>query len=337
MESLLDAAIARRQRHVDDSRRTPHPKNAYRLLDGFREGAPRWVLDVYGSTLVAFDHVSSEPDDAVRELAALARRKLPFLRAVVHKPKAAKDPTVRRGEVVSGVEADLCRVIEEDGVRYAIRLLAHHDASFYLDTRELRTFVRSECEGKRVLNAFAYTGSIGVAARAAPAREVVQTDRSKAFLTVAKDSYALNGYAIDRASFVAGDFFDVAAQLRKRRALFDMVILDPPLFADSARGRVDLVATFGRLVDKVRPLVGDGGRLVLVNNALFVSGAEMMASVEAIVAGGYAQVERTIAVPEDCAPELPGAAQPPADPAPFNHATKMIVLRLSRRDARSAS
>lgn len=336
MEALLDAAIARRQRQLDESRKTPHPKTAYRLFDGFREGDPRWVLDVFGSTLVVFDHKVGDPDGEAGVIAELARKRLPFVRTAVRKPKGAKDPVARRGEVILGAEADLCRAIEEDGVRYAIRLLAHHDASFYLDTRELRTFVRSESEGKRVLNAFAYTGSIGVAARAAPAREVVQTDRSKAFLNVAKDSYALNGYEVDRASFIAGDFFDVAAQLRKRRSLFDIVIVDPPLFADSARGRVDLVATFGRLADKVRPLVGDGGRLVLVNNALFVSGAEMMRSVESIVAGGYASIERTIPIPDDCAPEVPGAAAPPADPAPFNHATKIVVLKLSRRDGRRA-
>ncbi|NUP10643.1 MAG: SAM-dependent methyltransferase [Polyangiaceae bacterium] len=343
MEQLIDGAIERRQAFVAESRRTPHPKNAFRLFDGFREGAPRFVLDVYGTSLVVFDHGDPEEEGAgvesARALADLVISKLPFLKTAVHKPKGVRDPILRRGSLLAGDEAELCRAIEEDGVRYAIRLLLHHDASFYLDTRNLRAFVREQAPGKRVLNAFAYTGSVGVAAAAAGAKAVVQTDRSKLFLNVAKDSNALNGLPVARPSFLAGDYFDVTAQLRKKNELFDLVILDPPLFADSARGRVDLEATYGRLVDKVRPVVGDGGLLVLVNNALFVSGIAFMQSIDAIVGQGYAKLEKTISVPEDCAPVTDDASEAklPADPAPFNHATKIAVLRLNRRDARRAS
>ena len=48
--------------------------------------------------------------------------------------------------------------------------------------------------GKTVLNTFAYTGSLGVAARAGGAARVVHLDLSRAFLNVAKDSYARNGF-----------------------------------------------------------------------------------------------------------------------------------------------
>lgn len=336
MEDWIDDAIARRAELVGEASKTPHSKKAFRLFDGFREGRPRFVLDVYGTTLVVFDHAEADaPREEPEAVARIVMKKIPTLRTAVHKPKTARDAILRRGTVLIGEEADVCRAIEEDGVRYAVRLLLHHDASFYLDTRNLRSFVRASSAGKRVLNAFAYTGSVGVAARAGSAREVVQTDRSKSFLNVAKDSYALNGFAVERPAFIAGDFFDVAAKLRKKEELFDLVVLDPPLFSESARGRVDLESTFVRLVDKIRPLVADGGHLIVVNNALFVSGAELMRSVDTIVAQGYAKLERTIEVPDDCAPPVKGI-ELPADPAPFNHATKIVVLGLTRRDGRTS-
>lgn len=307
------------------------------------------VLDVYGTTLVVFDHTGREPtageagtpsDSAwtpiAAELADATMARLPFLKTAIYKPRAF-DPVTGRGVMMRGDEQHVTRSVEEDGVRYAVRLLLHQDATFYLDTRNLRAFLRREAKGKRVLNTFAYSGSLGVAARAAGAKQVVQTDRSKDMLTVAKDSYALNGFAVERACFVAGDFFDVAARLRKSGDLFDLVVIDPPVFADSPRGRVDLSESFGRIVDKVRPLVGDGGRLVVVNNSLFVSGAELDATLQSVVGEAYASVEERIDIAEDCAPPRAAESAPlPADPSPYNHPTKIAVLRLKRRDGRKA-
>jgi 23S rRNA (cytosine1962-C5)-methyltransferase len=57
----------------------------------------------------------------------------------------------------------------------------HGDASFYLDTRNLRGWALEHLAGKSVLNTFAYTGSLGVAAKAAGASRVVHLDLNKTF------------------------------------------------------------------------------------------------------------------------------------------------------------
>ena len=66
--------------------------------------------------------------------------------------------------------------VVEGGVQYAIDLLMNQDASFYLDTRNLRQWLRENLEELRVLNTFAYTGSLGIAAGIGDAKEVIQTD-----------------------------------------------------------------------------------------------------------------------------------------------------------------
>jgi 23S rRNA (cytosine1962-C5)-methyltransferase len=83
----------------------------------------------------------------------------------------------------------------------------NRDASLYLDTRNLRQWALGHLEGKTVLNTFAYTGSLGVAARAAGASRVIQFDRNRLFLNVAKTTYTLNGFPIDKKDFQTGDFW----------------------------------------------------------------------------------------------------------------------------------
>ena len=90
------------------------------------------------------------------------------------------------------------------------------------------------------------------------------------------------------------------------------------------------------LINKVRPLINDGGYLVAVNNALFLSGNDYIEALEALCTEGYLQIEELIPVPDD----FTGYTQTrlrslPVDPAPFNHATKIAVLKV-RRKAESA-
>jgi 23S rRNA (cytosine1962-C5)-methyltransferase len=208
----------------------------------------------------------------------------------------------------------------------------HQDASLYLDTRGLRLWARQSLAGKTILNTFAYTGSLGVAAHAGRAARVVHLDRNRGFLNMAKTSYTLNGFPIHKADFVAGDFFVEVQRLKRAGARFDCVFVDPPFFAAAPRGTVDLVHNSTRLINKVRPLINDGGWLVAVNNALYVSGRDYLAALEALCAGGYLEIAELVPVPADFigCPGA-GAAAPITDPAPFNHATKIAVLKVRRK------
>jgi len=116
----------------------------------------------------------------------------------------------------------------------------NRDTSFYPDTRNLRAWVKETLRGKHVLNTFAYTGTLGVAARAAGAASVIHTDLNRRFLTVAKDSYAMNGWPVVKTDFKAGDFFDVVGQLKRDDRLFDCVFVDPPFLSVTPKGRVNL-------------------------------------------------------------------------------------------------
>jgi len=110
------------------------------------------------------------------------------------------------------------------------------------------------------------------------------------------------------------------------------VLLDPPFFSVSKQGVVDQQEAGWRLINKVRPLVRDGGRIVAVNNSLYLSGEAYMRSLQDLCAGGYMQVEQIIPVPADVT-GTPATirSKPPVPAEPFNHPTKIVVLRVRRK------
>lgn len=309
---------------------------ALRLFNGYTEGAPGLAVDVYGRTLLVHDaHGPQGAPELVDEVVQLARHRLPWLTAGLVKLRESESPALRNGTLLFGAERDLCRRVREDGVSYAVRLTLNRDASLYLDTAPLRAWAKRSLGGKRVLNAFAYTGSLGIAARAGGASRVVTTDLNRPFLTVAKDSWTLNGWPLAKRDFVTGDFFDVVGQLKRDGELFDCVFVDPPFFSVTAKGRVDLEHDMLRLLNKVRPLVAHEGQVVAINNGVFVSGAEFEATLTEVCRDGYATVEERLDAPKDFIGHLEGVAPAlPADPAPYRHSTKMAVLRLRRKDER---
>lgn len=311
---------------LDERRET-----AVRLFNGFLEGCPQLVVELFGETAVLYNH--ADPPEALNDLVTavqqLLREQFPWLQAILLKTRSGSEEA-RQGVLLWG--STPTTKIREHGVRYALDLTLNQDASFYLDTRQVRRWALDNLAGKSVLNTFAYTGSLGVAAAAAGACRVVQTDLNKRFLNVAKTSYTLNGFPIDKKLFQAGDFWRQMSQFKRAGERFDCVFLDPPFFSQTAAGTVDLNQGMARVVNKVRPLLHHNGYIIAVNNALFVSGADYLAELETLCADGYVSIEQLIPVPEDCTGYPHTQTIPPiTDPAPFNHSTKIALLRIYHR------
>ncbi|MEY4166748.1 MAG: hypothetical protein RIR52_572 [Acidobacteriota bacterium] len=326
----LAAALEARHAFFDARHET-----AFRLFNGFSEGFPDLAIDLYGRTLVIHDHAANVLD-GVRNM-AIARgfyeAALPWLGALLWKSLAGTTAEERNGKWLNEAAPD--RRIREHGVWYALDLQANRDAGLYLDTRNLRRWLKERMAGARVLNTFAYTGSLGVAAMAGGAARVIHVDLKRSFLNVAKTSYTLNGFPINRGDFIAGDFWPVMSGLIKRDELFDCVIVDPPFFAATARGVIDLEKNQARVLNKVRPLIADGGCLIAVNNGVYVPGVQFHATLEELCADGYLSIEELIPVdPDFTRRDSESVASGITDPAPFNHSTKIAILRVRRKDGR---
>ena len=322
LEQLLDAALKRRQNLLQSD---PAHRGAWRLFNGFTEGAADLAIDLMGRTAVVQDYGKTALDEVfIRDFLL---ENLSFLQAILLKRRNSSFDAERNGTLIYGEKTDT--FIEEHKVRYAVDLTMNHDNAFYSDTRNLRQYLLENMQGKSVLNTFAYTGSLGIAAAAGGAASVLQTDLSDRFLQTAYRSASLNGLTFTRKNFKFGDFFPVIAALRKIRAKFDCVIVDPPFFSRTAKGVIDQANNPLGVINKVRPLVASGGILIAVNNSLYLSGKDFQTNLESICDNNYLALEKFIPIPDDFCFKLDGCSFPyPADPAPFNHPTKIAILRV---------
>ncbi|MEA4812996.1 MAG: class I SAM-dependent methyltransferase [Anaerolineaceae bacterium] len=315
----------------------PH-QGALRLFNGYYEGCKGLVVDLYAGIAVISDHSKTQDPgfkNVPESMAALITEKLPWVSTILFKKRNSFIEKERLGVLLYG--SKLPESIAEYGVRYALDLRLNQDDSFYPDTRLLRQWLLGQSAGKKVLNCFAYTGSLGIAALAGGARYVMQTDLNHSFLDLAKKSAALNAFS-GRMVLMTMDFFKAVSRLKTSADLFDIVMIDPPFFSSTKAGKVDLLQDWPGLINKVRPLVAHNGKLIVINNALFASGAEVTEQLKAISHNGYVSVEEIIPIPQDCT-GFPHTvlSKPLVDPAPYNHSTKMTVLNVRRKDERGSA
>jgi 23S rRNA (cytosine1962-C5)-methyltransferase len=325
LTTLLEKALASRTSLIDSNH-----ESAFRLFNGFTEGRPDIVIDMYAATVVIHNYAENPEQGAVlvEEAQQFLNTSLNWLRAGIVKMRNGATQEDKCGKLLFGTELD--RKIKEHNTWYAINLTLNRDSSLYLDTRNLRKWLIENLNGKSIFNSFAYTGSFGVAALKGGASRVVQVDLNREFLNIARESYSLNGFPIQKGNFIPRDFFEQVGNMKRENKFFDCAIIDPPFFSTTPKGKVDQEKESARLINKIRPLINDGGYLVAINNALFVSGKEYMQTLESLCKDGYLKIKELIPVPEDFTGYNP-VVKPITDPSPFNHSTKIVVLEVKRK------
>lgn len=121
----------------------------------------------------------------------------------------------------------------ENGLQYHVDITAGHKTGFYLDQRDNRQLIGKLATNLDVLNTFCYTGGFGLEALRNGAKTVTQIDASAEALAIAKRNAELN--QLDdptRHELVEANVFDHLRRYRDAGRSFDLVILDPPKFAD---------------------------------------------------------------------------------------------------------
>ena len=118
---------------------------------------------------------------------------------------------------------------------YGIDFSAGYSVGLFIDQRENRRFVRDVAPAS-LLNCFAYTCSFSVAAATVGAK-TVSVDLSKKSLARGRENFALNSLSTTDHRFLADDVMAVLPRLARRGEKFDAIILDPPTFSRSHRGK----------------------------------------------------------------------------------------------------
>ncbi len=224
----LSAAIGRRRDQLAD------PRGACRLVFSEADLLPGLVIDRYGDHCVLQVHTPG----AERMRATTLER----LRALLS-PAAVldrSDDEQRRLEGLPAVDPETTDAapdrapsvrISDAGLTFDVSLGEGQKTGFYIDQRLNRAAVAGWASGRRVLDAFCYTGAFSVHVARAGAAGITLLDSSRDALEAAVAHLALNGFASVPTEVRRGNAFAELRRLRDEGRSFDMVILDPPRLA----------------------------------------------------------------------------------------------------------
>ena len=160
-------------------------------------------------------------------------------------------------------------VIEGD-LKFRVNLSDYLDTGLFLDARKKRAFIRLEAAGKRVLNLFAYTCSLSLAAAIGGAKQVDSVDLSNTYLEWGKVNFALNALPLsDKFPLIKSDVIHFVNQAMLRKSRWDIIILDPPSFSNSKKMQeaLDIRRDYRDLIGKSLTLLSPAGTLYFSTNA----------------------------------------------------------------------
>jgi 23S rRNA (cytosine1962-C5)-methyltransferase len=213
--------------------------SGYRLVNAESDGLPGLIIDQYDRFLVCqflTAGVHAWKDVIVAQLEELIAPDGIFERS--DSPVLDKEGLPRSVGVLAGQEPPEAITIQEGDFRFRVDVRNGHKTGFYLDQRDNRLSVGRYADGGDVLNCFCYTGGFGVVAMAAGARTLTNIDISSAALDLARQNMALNHLDSEQVTYLHADVFKQLRSFRDAARQFDVIILDPPKFAD-ARQQLD--------------------------------------------------------------------------------------------------
>ena len=226
---------------------------AWRLLNSEGDALSGLTVDVFDRTVVA--QASALWAEVHRDrITESLRAALGADVRVVHRISSH----VRREEGLGAQPAGDAPPVEvlEGGLRYEVDVRQGQKTGFYIDQRENRARVRAMAAGRRVLDAYCFTGGFSLAAAAGGAAEVLGIDSSAPAIEGARRAAAANG--LGKARFEVAD----AVEALQSRGRWDLVICDPPKLAG---GRSELEAAlmkYKRVNRAAIEAVEPGGLLV---------------------------------------------------------------------------
>ena len=335
--ALLQAALAKRANLIEslDTTSTEALKtDCFRVFHGTVEGVNGLNIDRYGDAWLIQTFHQTLSDEEVETITQV-------LVTVDDLPVVYNDRSNKNSRIINELDeatevySRLEQVMSENGILFTSKLRHEgQDPLLFLDMRIGREFVKANSHKKSVLNLFSYTCGIGTAAAVGGAKRVVNVDFSSFALAAGRKNAELNGVE-SVCQFIQSDAFPALRQLaglkvtgRNNKKLpaypkmsasqFDLVFLDPPRFAKSAFGTVDLVNDYQSLFKPAVLTTKPGGKIICCNNVAKVDREAWFKSLVRCVEKQGRSVSESVWL--DCHQDFPSFDD--------NHPLKIVALTI---------
>ena len=258
-------ALSKRAAFTDDP---DADRLAYRVLNGENDGVSGLVVDRYADVLVIklystvwFPHLVAVTR-ALLDVTGCGGVVLRLARNI----ERGETFGLADGDVIAGTVPDGPVRFFEGGLQFDADVRSGQKTGHFLDQRANRLRVGAMASGKDVLDVFASTGGFSVHAAAGGARSVHAVDLSAPTLAAAEHNMKLNDHldAVRNCAFTTevGDAFEVMVQLARSGSTYDLVVVDPPSFAQRQANVDGALRAYTRLTHLALRLVRPGGVLM---------------------------------------------------------------------------
>jgi len=235
------------------------PTNSiFRICHAEGDELPGLIIDYYSGVAVIQCHSIGMLQHLQEITKALKINLGDSLSAVYHKSSETLPKRLQvRDEYLYG-QATTPHYAVEDSITYSIDWVQGQKTGFFIDQRDNRSLLGKLSKGKKVLNAFCYSGGFSLQALKHGASLVYSLDSSKRAISLVDENVAINKLQ-DRHISVVADAMEFMKDLPEA---FDIIILDPPAFAKHLDKKHKAMQGYKRLNAHALRQIKSGGILV---------------------------------------------------------------------------
>jgi 23S rRNA G2069 N7-methylase RlmK/C1962 C5-methylase RlmI len=247
------------KRNLDriQSYRVKNNITAYRLINNIQFSLPLTV-DIYQDN--ALIHVLGQIESAVYKELESVLRELVQVKHFFYK-KSPKDEFVIPQSPAGG------KIVQQEfDCKFLVNLTDYMDTGLFLDHRETRKWIGSQSINKIVLNTFAYTGSFSIYAAKGGASRTYSVDISSVYCNWIKENLNINELPLENNWVIKMDTQEYFRYAKKKNLIFDIIIIDPPTFANSKNGSFSLQKDHPQLINRALEVMAPGGFILFSNN-----------------------------------------------------------------------
>ena len=243
-------------------------ESTYRLVNAEGDGLPGFSVDRFGEYAV---------------VCAPSRPLLPFARLLAEATLAAEGESRLHGAIIKvrskdaqdrshkdevmGESPPEKYIVTELGVPYEVHLSGSLNVGLFPDMREQRRHIGRFVAGRRVLNTFAYTGALSIAAARAGADTVTSVDLSSGVLSWARENFRLSGFAAGdtRFRFEVSDVRRFMQREVERGNSYDTILMDPPTVSAARASQWSMKRDYPQLIALATKLLPPAGGILWVS------------------------------------------------------------------------
>lgn len=249
--------------------------NTYRLEQKLKdENNLIWALDKYADygVLQGYEDISNEAKPLAEELL-----KKYELKGIYLKKRYINDPkqTEALTELIAGEDAPNEIEVEENDLKFIIKLKERLDVGLFLDHRPSREIIAKEVAGKDFLNLFAYTGSFSIYAAKNGAKTTTTVDLSNTYSEWTKRNFEVNGMDAnyngsnpESENYIwKEDVFEFLKIAKETGEKYDVIVFDPPSFSRNKTSHFSVQEDHERIIKEIEDyILRPGGFLFFSTN-----------------------------------------------------------------------